>query len=779
MKLILAGIIMMVLFLDPGLSQGVLQPGNVISLKKSGSAIIVKTTNALAELQVYSPEIIRIRIVRKELLPDFSYAVIRQPGGQFKQVSELADFWELLTDSLQVRVAKKPFRISIFDRSGREINADYQDFSVTWQGDEVTCYKGLFTEEKFIGLGEKTGPLNRRGNSYVNWNTDHVYEPDADPLYITIPFYIGIHDQVVYGIFLDNSYRTQFNFGASTDGLFSSFTASHGEMNYYFIGGSNVPGIIGNYTWLTGRMPLPPFWSLGYQQCRWSYFPETEVMNIAHNFRERKLPCDVIYLDIDYMDNYKIFTWNHARFPDPKAMIGKLNGMGFHVASIVDPGIKIETGYFAYDEGVRNDYFVKYPDGKFYVGSVWPGRCHFPDFTKPEVREWWGNSFSHLTDPGIEGFWNDMNEPAAWGQSIPGIVQFDFDGLKATMEQAHNVYALNMVRGTYEGTRKLLNGSRPFLLSRAGYAGIQRYSAVWTGDNAASEEHMFTAVRLVNSIGLSGISFCGADVGGFMGTPSPELFVRWMSIGCYTPFFRNHSAINTKAHEPWAFGEYNEGICREILNRRYQLLPYLYAMLFLSTQTGLPVSRTLAIGYPFDETIYSADYQNEYMFGDAFLVAPVSPVQQFAKVYLPGGSWYRISSGKKYEGNHSYIVEAPLSDLPVFVKEGSIIPMQSVVQYADQKPDPVLEIHVYKGDVKTSFLYYEDDGNTYAYQQGGYLKRLITYDPASGKVTFGSSDGNFTSKFTGVTVIFHDPDKQCPPVSAGFEKNSFVVKVPD
>jgi alpha-glucosidase len=759
------------------IAQQITNVGSLKSLKQIGNGITIKTENAFVMVLPYSDEVVRIRVEQKEFPADFSYAVIQQPAGQFTGKKEFSDRWELTTGALRIKIMKQPLRIIFETLSGEVICEDYSGLQLNWLGDEVTTFKRLFPDEKFIGLGEKTGPLNRRGNAYTNWNTDWAYDKDTDPLYKTIPFYIGIHDKLMYGIFLDNSFRTKFNFGASTDEEFISFTACHGEMNYYFIGGKDIPGIIKNYTWLTGRMPLPPYWSIGYQQCRWGYYPESEVMSVAQRFRDKKMPCDVIYLDIDYMDKYKIFTWDRERFPDPTAMTAKLNKMGFHLATIVDPGIKVEKGYFASDEGVKNDLFVKYPDGSLYVGTVWPGRCHFPDFTKAATREWWGRSFVHLTDAGVEGFWNDMNEPAAWGQNIPEILHFNFEGRGGTMAEAHNVYALNMTRGTYEGTKKLLNGKRPFLLSRAAFAGSQRYTAVWTGDNAATDDHMFLAVRLVNSTGLSGIAFCGADVGGFHGTPSQDLFVRWMSVGCYTPFFRNHTAVNTNDQEPWAFGEANEDLCRKILEQRYRLLPYIYSMFFEATQTGMPVSRTLAISYPFDPNIYTWDYNNEYLFGSALLVAPVGSTQRLAKVYLPEGNWYRLSTDERYAGNAGYNVDAPLRDLPVFVKAGSIIPLQSVIQFTGQSPDPVLEIHVYKGDTPSSFLYYEDDGSTYAYEQGGYFKRLITYDPAAGKLIFGAAEGTFNSRFTSVRVIFHDGTRQVAHAVSDFGKTRTEVNL--
>jgi alpha-glucosidase len=738
-------------------SNRILQPGNLKSLKKIQNGVEILTDHATVRLLVYDQTVIRVRIAQNTFRDDFSYAVIRNPENSFNLIREDKENWQLSTDSLKVEIHKNPFRIRFLDRQERSLCEDYPDFPVTWQGSQVSAYKKLFPDERFIGLGEKTGPLDRRGNAYINWNTDiPSYSYREDPLYVTIPFYIGIHDKVEYGIFFDNSFRTRFNFGASTDDLFSFFSAADGEMNYYFFGAGNIPGIIRDYTWLTGRMKLPPYWSLGYQQCRWSYYPESEVLTLAKTFREKKIPCDMIYLDIHYMDNYKIFTWNKERFPDPQSMTGKLKDMGFHLATIIDPGIKIEKGYPYYEDGIKNDCFVKYPGGKLYTGSVWPGRCHFPDFTNPKVRDWWGHNLTALADPGVEGFWNDMNEPSAWGQSIPDIVQFNFDGHPTTIAEAHNVYGLNMARATFEGTRQLLKGRRPFVLTRAAYAGIQRYSAVWTGDNTATEDDLMMAVRMVNSMGVSGVSFTGPDMGGFIKTPTNELFVRWMSVGVYTPFLRNHAEINSRRKEPWSFGEDIEELSRQWLNQRYRLIPYLYSAFYESTQSGMPVARTLAIDYPQDENIYRNEFQNEYLFGHEILVAPCRGDEACCKVYFPEGEWYRKSDDRLYKGKTEAWVESPLDDLPVFVRAGGILPLQSVIQNTGEKPSPVLEINIWNGKMPNSFLFYEDDGITYNHENGEYHRRIISFDPVKKIITIGKADGTFPSKFTGFRLIFHD-----------------------
>jgi alpha-glucosidase len=637
--------------------------------------------------------------------------------------------------------------------------------------------KKLFSDERFIGLGEKTGPLDRRGNSYTHWNSDvPAYSTNQDPLYSSIPFYIGLHNKKqVYGIFLDNSYKSTINLGASTNEEYTSITVPQGELNYYFISGENVEDVIRNYTLLTGRAKLPPYWSLGYQQCRWSYYPEREVYRIANTFREKSIPCDAIYLDINYMDNYKVFTFSPKDFPTPTRMISTLRDSGFHVVCIIDPGLKVEKGYSAYEEGKKKGLFVKYPNGKDYTGVVWPGNSNFPDFTNPKTRQWWGAKFSFYTNIGIDGFWNDMNEPSAWGQSIPDMLEFDFDGHRTTMKEAHNVYGMEMARATYEGARKLMNGRRPLNITRATYAGGQRYSTIWTGDNFATDEHMLLGCRLVNSLGISGFPFAGPDIGGFAGIPSRELITRWLSIGVFTPFMRNHSDQSNPSREPWVFGKEWEKIQRKFIEQRYQLLPYIYSAFYKATQTGLPVSRTLAIDYSFDDTIYNKEFENEFLFGNNLLVCPVSSQAKISNVYLPPGNWYKLSSDVFYKGGTTQMVESPLSDLPVFVKAGAFIPKQNVIQYTGQRTDGVLYLHFYKGEENSSFIYYEDDGDTYNFEKGDFYKRKFEYDVLKNTITLKAKEGSYSTRNKTLKLILHGFDKTETPKVVGKASNTKVV----
>jgi alpha-glucosidase len=742
--------------------------GNATEIAKESQRILIKTTNGNAQIRFYSPTAIRIQITKQASFDEFSYAVIAKPVDGIFKVTETPVALTLTTDSCKLVVTKSPVRFSLQTLNGTVLNEDENAFGTNWIGEEITTYKKMQEDEKFIGLGEKTGNLNRRGEGYTNWNTDFfAYPSGGDPIYATIPFYIGLHHQKVYGLFMDNTFKSHFNFGASNN-RFSSFTAESGEMNYYLFANTSVAGIIKSYSDLTGRMEMPSLWSIGFQQCRYSYYPDKEVITLAKTFRDKKIPADVIYFDIHYMDKYKIFTWDNNRFPQPKKMLDELEGMGFKNVVIVDPGIKVEDKYKAYEEGKAQDLFIKYPDGTNYTGQVWPGWCHFPDFTKPKTREWWGNSFSGYINDGIDGFWNDMNEPATWGQRFPDLVEADYEGRKATHREWHNVYGFQMARSTFEGSKKLLNGRRPFILTRAAYSGIQRYSAIWTGDNRPEDDHMMAGVRLVNSLGLSGVANAGYDVGGFAGEASKELFSRWMQIGTFCPFFRSHKMVDAKDSEPWSYGEKVEEIVRNYISLRYKLMPYLYGTFYESTQNGMPVARSLAIDYTFDNKIYDWNYQNQYLFGHAIMVAPVVSYKEINKVYLPQGTWYNLHTEQVYNGKQELYVETPMETLPLYIKGSSIIPMQSVVQSAKEMPVDTLYLHVYKGNEANQFVYYEDAGDGYEHLGNKYHKRTFTYQAANNTLVLGKTEGAYVSKFKAIKLMMHGFD------GATFKANGVV-----
>ncbi len=735
--------------------------GEVERFSENENGLFGSAGESKFEVSVYSESIVRVRLTRNQEFSGNPYSVILEPDSDQHVVAINGESAVVKTEKLTCEVQNSPFRVTFKNAEGDLLNEDEPAFGTSWIGTSVTTYKTLHKDEIFLGLGEKVGGINRRGQSFTNWNTDKFgYSTDADPLYLSTPFYIGILEGRPYGIFFDNTHKTHFNFGTSNNERFTSFGADDGDMDYYFIHGDNVAEVIENYSELTGKMELPPLWSLGFQQCRYSYYPDSEVRTVAKTFRDKKIPADVIYLDIHYMDEYKAFTFDNERFPEPAKLIEELEDQGFKVVVILDPGLKTEDGYGPYERGLKEDIFIKYPDDSNFEASVWPGNSHFPDFTAEAGREFWKRELKYYTDLGIKGFWNDMNEPACWGQSIPDLVEFDYDGKKTTHREARNVYGMNMVRSTLEGAKEQIGNERPFTLTRAGFSGIQRYAAVWTGDNVDSTEHMMLGVRLVNSLGLTGVPFSGYDVGGFAGDGSTSLFAKWIGIGAFAPFFRAHSMVNSRDSEPWAFGEEVEEISRNYINLRYKLLPYLYSVFYEASQTGMPVNRSLAIEYYRDKNIYKNEFENQFTCGPAILVAPTETQQKYSKVYLPEGNWFDFFTDEKEPGQRAVIVETELEDLPVYIKAGSIIPMQSVIQSTVEQPDSTLNIHIYHTYGQNSFQYYEDDGKSYDYQQGAFFKKDITLDGSAMSLILDAAKGNFESKFNKAKIYFH-----------GFQKN--------
>ncbi|MEO6548333.1 MAG: glycoside hydrolase family 31 protein [Ferruginibacter sp.] len=720
--------------------------GNVQAVAQHGNNIIIKTQEAEARVWIYSPAVIRINISKKYTPEDTSFVVIRKEGV----INYTETKAEIIVKTALVKlvIGKSPLRFNFYTANGKALSADDAMLGTSWQASRVTNYRKLYPDERFIGLGEKKGNLDRRGKSFVNWSADVGGD---DPQYKSFPFNMGLHGGLVYGIFLDNTNKSYFDFGASGEKQTSSFGADAGDLNYYFFGAQTIAGIIKDYTWLTGRMEMPPLWSLGYQQCRWSYGSTKEMLEVARTFRRLQIPADVLYCDIDYMDHYKIFTWNNDNFPDPKAMIDSLKAMDFHLVTIVDPGIKVEKGYDKYDEGLAKKYFVSNTKGEPYLGKAWPGEVYFPDFLNSKVRKWWGNSFTVLTNPGVEGFWNDMNEPSTWGKNPQEDVRIG----KYSVATVNNIVGMQMARSTYEGVRELMGNKRPFILTRAAYAGVQRYSAVWTGDNTSNDEHLLLGQSLVNALGLSGMAFAGVDIGGFFGNGSPNLMVRWNSLGVYTPMFRNHACTGTAYREPWRWGEENEKLIKADIEERYRLMPYIYSTFYQAHQTGLPVSRSLAISYGQDENVYREVYQNEFLFGDNILVAPVISSVTTADVYLPKGNWYKKTTDSLYAGGKNYQVAAPLNDLPIFIKAGAIIPKQHVVQSTSDKGDGILELHIWNGKEGSSFNYYEDDGSSYNYQQGQYYNRVIHFNPLKRNIVLEEASGKSASKYSSLKLVLH------------------------
>lgn len=742
----------------------VLPCGPVTAVETIEGGLLLRCQNLLLRVLVRNQHVVRVTYTYNQDFNDFSYAVDEPVLAQTPEAghwaSEVTDqFVKINTPCMVVLIDRADARVTITDANGHVINQDETGLGVSLIGADLTAYKTLMPGEHFLGLGEKTGHLDKARKAFTMWNTDFFgYDLESDPIYCSIPFYIGVHSGLVYGLFLDNSHRTNFNFGASND-RFSSFSTTGGDLNYYFISADSIPQIVSCYTELTGRMPMPPKWSLGLQQCRYSYYPDWRVTTLAQTYRNRQIPCDVLYLDIHYMDNYKIFTWHPDRFAKPKEFLDELKEMGFKVVVIVDPGIKKEPGYDAYEEGLKQEVFLKYPDGQPYTAQVWPGWCHFPDFSKPQARQWWGNHFKGYVNDGIAGFWTDMNEIASWGQSTPDNVLFDFEGHGTTHREGRNIYGMQMARATLQGTEAHMDNQRSFVLTRAGYAGVQRYAAVWTGDNTASTAHMMLGVRMVLNMGLSGLAFSGVDIGGFIGECSKDLFARWVSIGTFSPLFRIHKMIDERESDPWSYGERIEAICKNYINLRYRLLPHLYCLFHEAAQTGMPVVRPMAMYYPHEERCYYENYEQQYFFGSNVLVAPCPEYDPYTKVMLPGeGEWYELFTDRLLPASQEYLMESPVEKLPVFVRGGSFLLMQSLVQNTAEKPEPELHLHLYHGYHPFTMTWYEDDGESLNYQKGQSLSRQISHQPGLHSLQFSQTLGEFASTFSRLKIYFHGFD---------------------
>jgi len=636
--------------------------------------------------------------------------------------------------------------VKIFDKSGNMILEDIAvEFSVTefqknkvndlenientLSGEEkkkvfaIEVEKKLNWEKGFYGLGEKYGYINLMDRYTENWNTDvlgmsPIHHSAQNAYHTSIPFYIGMNEEKAYGVYYDNSYRTSFDFKKYSDNV--KFKAEGGDLDYYFIYGENVAKVVENYSQLTGTVKLPRKDFLGYQQCRWSYMDTAEVLDIANKLRENDIPSDVIYLDIDYMQDYKVFTVDSKRFKEFKKMTEKLHEMGFKLVVIIDPGVKVEKGYEVYDEAKEKDYLIKDENGEVYVGKVWPGDSSFPDYLRKEVREWWGELHRGLIDLGVDGIWNDMNEVSDMStttKTIPETTyQIDENGEKRLQKEVHNLYGHYEGVATYEGLKKIQN-TRPFVLTRSASAGTQRFSALWTGDNSSVWEHLEGSISMLLNLGLSGYSYVGSDIGGFIEDGNGELLARWTQLGAFYPFCRNHSVMNSIYQEPWAFGEEILHITRKYIKLRYSLISHLYNLFRESSVIGTPIMRPLFYHYQNDSKTFNIT--DQFLFGEDILIAPITrPKTETRMIYLPVGVWYDYFTGEKYQGEKHIIKDAKLDELPIFVKEGAIILKNKEMNYIGEKKEEY-EIHIYPGQSNEKEFYF-DDGLTFNYEKEEY-----------------------------------------------------------
>ena len=749
---------------------GELFPGTVVSYGEQDGRWIFYCDNLCAlEVSCLACGAIRFRFAPNgDFEDDFSYAVLPEALALVKPtVTEEAAEFIIRTDGLVVFLQKDGLRIRIEDEEGGVLSRDEKGFhwhdNQVFGGEVVMTSRVIQPSEHFYGLGDIPGHKNLRGQRRQLWGSDvYGYTEETDPLYKNIPFFIGVHHDQAYGIFFDNTFRSHFDFGHERSSV-SSFWAQGGTMNYYFIKGPSVPEVVAGYSKLTGTPELPPLWALGFHQCKWSYKSEAEVLAIADGFTSRKIPCDAIYIDIDYMDGFRCFTWNRneANYPDPARLSSRLAEDGIKLMAIIDPGIKVDPKYEVYQSGKENGVFCKRMDGPLMTGNVWPGPCHFPDYTDSKAREWWSELFPpFMQESGLAGIWTDMNEPAVFNEdkTFPRDVRHDFDGHPCSHRKAHNIYGMQMSRATQEGIRRALPGKRPFVITRSAFAGTQRYSSAWTGDIESTWDHLRIGNVQCQRLSLSGYSFVGTDIGGFSGRSNGELFVRWLQMGVFHPFCRVHSSGDQNDQEPWSFDEPYTSIAKKFIELRYRILPYLYTLFEDHTRTGAPMLRSLIY---LDETdVECHNRAEEFALGPALFTCPISkPEVEGRWLYPPKGLWYDFWTDEPIYGGEERWVDVPLGSTPLFVRGGTVLPL-SPVRANSSAPLGHMELHLYPYDGAAEGSLYEDAGD--GYDQS--LKKVFRLE--NGELS-QNREGDFEPSYRDYLITLHGGDWNTVSIDGG------------
>jgi alpha-glucosidase len=647
-------------------------------------------------------------------LPPLPYALARTDWPSVISNLRMEEKGYILsTQELRIEVAHNG-SLNFYDRTGRLLRNEYPpERLVSQNGSFVWKHKAVLNHgESLYGLGERAAGLDLRGGTYRLWNNDPggSYPPGKDPLYLSVPAYSSLHSGAIYLVFYENSFPGMVRFPAEPSAgegeEISEVTFEDGLLRMYFIPGP-PQRMLERFTELTGRAPLPPRWVLGYHQSRWGYKSADDVRQVLAGFREHDLPLNALHLDIDYMDGYRVFTIDTKRFPDLKALSDELHQQGVRLVTIIDAGVKKDTDYSFYQSGLKDDIFCRLPGGKVMSGLVWPGKSVFPDFTDPQARRVWGEQYGFLVSHGVDGIWHDMNEPTsfvAWGDmTLPLSTRHELDGRPGDHRQAHNYYGLLMNRATYESLQHLSPEHRPWIISRSGYAGLQRYAWSWTGDSETSWRALRNTIGTVLGLGLSGIPFSGPDIGGFSGSPSAELYIRWLQLAAFLPFFRTHSSLGTPRREPWVYGEPYTSIARHALKTRQRLLPYLYTSVWQTCQNGIPMARPLFWLEPEDERLRRID--DTFLLGDNLLVAPA--LQEGAcerELTLPSGTWFNLWDDTRQEGPAMVKLPSPIDRIPVLARGGGLLPMDE---------DGILALHAYPIQGNYNSQVFHDAGDGY------------------------------------------------------------------
>jgi alpha-glucosidase len=774
------------------------------SSKALPNGLEVTSGSTVEQIVALRDDVVRVRIgVAGQLPEDASWAVLPEARTSSASITadDSAESAGFCTRLICARVERTSLRLRITDKQGNVLQEDATTWPTESNGKAFRIYKRMPADEHYYGLGDKVGPLDRRNQSFTLWNSDaYKFEESTDPIYKSIPFFLTLRQGRSIGVLLDNTWRSSFDFGKLTRDTYS-FGAEGGPIDYYVLYGPEPKQVLSTYAWLTGYTPLPPQWTLGYQQSRYSYESESRVREIVDTLRKHRIPTDAIYLDIEFQEKNRPFTVNTTAFPSFAKMLADLKQQQFHVVAITDLHIASvpDSNYEPYNSGRAGDHFVKNPDGSIYVGQVWPGASVFPDFSQQRSREWWGGLYKGLLNDGAAGFWNDMNEPSVFdgpGGTMPDntkhrIDEPGFAGRTADHAEMHNVYGMLNSRATFEGLMKLAPNMRPFVLTRATYAGGHRYAATWTGDNSSTWNHLRLTMPMLLNLGLSGFGLTGADVGGFVGTPQPELLTKWMEVAAFQPIDRNHTDKASAAQEPWANGPEHEGIRRRYIEERYRLMPYIYTTAEEMSRTGVPMMRPIFLEYPKVPSEVPVDlmYGSSFLLGSDLLVAPAPSPDKLDRypVLFPTDEWYDYWTGSRVAFNPvppmpnravvpSLMIAPTLADLPVFVRGGAIIPIQPLTQSTEDTPKGPLTLRVYPGSQCKGSLYM-DDGKSLKYKQGEFLRMQFTCDAKADsiKVNISGHEGRYTPWWKQLRLEVFGVNAAEPRVSVNGQKASATL----
>ena len=730
------------------------QAPSASDLERLGDGVRVHRGDQTLEITTLREDVLRVRSWQGTAEPEnSSWAVLPEALHSTAAITQEAAGFS--TGKLHVALGPG-FTLTVTDHAGNLLQQDAEP--MVRRGADFRIYKRRTKDDHFFGLGDKPGPLDRSGEAFTMWNTDHFgWQESTDPIYKSIPFFLEMRQGRALGVFFNNTFRSFFDFGRENPREYS-FGSVDGPADYFLLYGPTPKQVLSDYAWLTGPTPLPPLWSLGFQQSRYTYSPESQLVDIEHRLRADKIPSDALWLDIDFQKNNMPFTVDPERFPNFPQLVKNLAADQFHLVVITDlhiarqPGI----GYAPYDSGVAGDHFVKMPDGSTFVGTVWPGPAVFPDFTQQQTLTWWGSLYKPFIADGVAGFWNDMNEPAVFNtptKTMPDEVQhrIDMPGfLKRTAAhpEIHNIYGMLNSEGTYDGMLAARPNERPFVMTRASFAGGQRYAVTWTGDNSATWNHLRMTMPQLMNLGLSGFSMAGADVGGFAGSPPADLLTKWLEVAAFQPIDRDHSAKGTRPHEVWVDGPAQEAIRRHFIEERYRLLPYLYTTTEHTAHDGVPLMRPLFVEFPdatTDEHPIDLDAGgSEFLVGPDLLVAPNPSPEEVApyEVHLPPGTWFDYWTGERFERAaktasrdleqrdqlhpaQPLMITPTLEALPIYARGGSILPIEPLTQSTEETPHGPLTLRVYPAtdpSAPCTGEVYVDDGHSFDFRKGDYAR---------------------------------------------------------